>query len=331
MAAASEALGEGWGYMNAGAGADEQSRRHEKKIADLEAQLEAERRRKAAWAAGAEGERRVGAALEALGPAWRIVHDVHWPGRPKANLDHVAVGPTGIWVVDAKNWTGRVTTTDGVLRQDGYRRNECTDAAERAAAAVAALLEPQHRMLVRPVICLAGSGADLAAVPSTSSTAVVGLANLSGLLATGEERLSPAEVITIARYLALHLGGPTSPPQLTSAVVPAPGDAALREMTRSLTQTRRRPVQITPARTTRRARIGTSRYPSRGPASRPLPPGPFAGCLPLLLKLVVIMTAVWLFAALMPVWVPLVAELLSNTLVPAMTPDLPTPTPGSSP
>ncbi|WP_407923750.1 nuclease-related domain-containing protein [Arthrobacter cheniae] len=26
---------------------------------------------------------------------WRMLHDVHWPGRPKANIDHIAVGPGG--------------------------------------------------------------------------------------------------------------------------------------------------------------------------------------------------------------------------------------------
>ncbi|MGJ7440003.1 nuclease-related domain-containing protein [Aquipuribacter sp. MA13-6] len=330
MPAASDVVGEGLGeHMNAGAGAEEQSRRHGTRIADLEAQLEAERRRQAAWEAGAEGERRVGAALEVLGPEWRTVHDVHWPGRPKANLDHVAVGPTGVWVVDAKNWTGRVTTTDGMLCQNGYRRNECAEAAERAAAAVAALLEPRHRMLVRPVICLAGSGADLAAVPSTSSMTVVGLQNLSGLLSAREERLSPAEVITIGRYLARHLGGATSPAQLTSAVVPAPGEAVLREMTGSATQPRvSRGGSTRAAR--RQPRSGTPRASKRSAAGRPTR-GLFAGCLVVMLKVVAIIVAFWLFAGLLMVLMPHLVELVTSSLVPAMTPDLTTPTPGPTP
>jgi hypothetical protein len=50
---------------------------------------------------GAEGERRTAAELAALEAAgWRIVHDV--AGR-FGNLDHVAVGPTGLFLLETKN------------------------------------------------------------------------------------------------------------------------------------------------------------------------------------------------------------------------------------
>ena len=64
-------------------------------------------------AKGNEGERVVGALLDELVPeGWVVLHDRRKrPGSP-ANLDHVAVGPPGVVVIDAKNWTGR-------LRWDG--------------------------------------------------------------------------------------------------------------------------------------------------------------------------------------------------------------------
>ena len=79
---------------------------------------------------------------------WQVLHDLHWPGRPFANIDHIVVGPGGVFVIDSKNWLGRIDVRDGVLRQNGYRRTEACDGAAQAAAAVAALLQPQHRSLV---------------------------------------------------------------------------------------------------------------------------------------------------------------------------------------
>jgi hypothetical protein len=37
------------------------------------------------------------------------LHDCRWPGSSVANIDHVVVGPTGIWVVDDKRMTGKIT------------------------------------------------------------------------------------------------------------------------------------------------------------------------------------------------------------------------------
>ena len=38
---------------------------------------------------------------------YHIFNDVKFPGR-KANIDHIVVGPSGIFVLDTKNWRGTV-------------------------------------------------------------------------------------------------------------------------------------------------------------------------------------------------------------------------------
>jgi len=60
------------------------------------------------WAAAAEGRRRTGQALRALDPAeWQVIDDV---GVPRGGrVDHVVVGPGGIYVLDSKAWRGVVT------------------------------------------------------------------------------------------------------------------------------------------------------------------------------------------------------------------------------
>jgi hypothetical protein len=50
--------------------------------------------------------------LESVG--YRVIDDIRWPGTTKANIDHVINGPTGMFVVDAKNWTGKIAVKAGV-------------------------------------------------------------------------------------------------------------------------------------------------------------------------------------------------------------------------
>lgn len=60
-----------------------------------------------AWATGAVGEEKLGARLNALeSPTLRVVHDRRIP-RSKANIDHIAVCPSGVFVIDAKRYQGR--------------------------------------------------------------------------------------------------------------------------------------------------------------------------------------------------------------------------------
>lgn len=61
-----------------------------------------------AWARGSDGERRLAAHLERkLGDAVVLLHDRRVP-RTRSNIDHLAVASSGVWVVDAKNYQGRV-------------------------------------------------------------------------------------------------------------------------------------------------------------------------------------------------------------------------------
>lgn len=159
-----------------------------------------------------------------------MLHDVHWPGRPKANLDHIAIGPGGVFVIDAKNWSGSVRVKDGCLRQNGYRRDRETAALVNGASAVAALLEPRHRLLVHPVLCLAGEGSGSEGARTSDGVLVVGREHLAAALVTGRGDtsgpLSGTDIGAITGYLRDQLTGPRSPVQVTSAAaaeIPAHG------------------------------------------------------------------------------------------------------------
>ncbi|WP_292873812.1 nuclease-related domain-containing protein [Microbacterium sp.] len=56
-----------------------------------------------AWERGATGEEMMAKRLTDLPDSWRVLHDRRIPGS-RANIDHIAVGPTGVWVIDAKRY-----------------------------------------------------------------------------------------------------------------------------------------------------------------------------------------------------------------------------------
>lgn len=72
-----------------------------------------------AWDVGAVGEERVGTRLNGLASeSMRVLHDRRMPGS-KANIDHIAVAATGVFVIDPKRYKGRpsLKVEGGLLRQ----------------------------------------------------------------------------------------------------------------------------------------------------------------------------------------------------------------------
>jgi hypothetical protein len=58
------------------------------------------------WAQGAEGEEVVGEILEGLvADGWQVIHDV---SLGRGNIDHVVVGPGGLFTVETKSRRGRI-------------------------------------------------------------------------------------------------------------------------------------------------------------------------------------------------------------------------------
>jgi hypothetical protein len=114
------------------------------------------------WAKGAEGERTLGAMLEGLAPAGvATLHDLLRPGS-QANIDHLAVTPSGIWVIDAKRYAGEVAMRDvgGGFSTDvrlfvGRRdRTKLVTAMSKQVAVVRTAVGPDWADVpVRPMLC----------------------------------------------------------------------------------------------------------------------------------------------------------------------------------
>jgi hypothetical protein len=65
------------------------------------------RRRERNWESGAEGEAEVARVLAERAPDVPVLHDRRLPGSG-ANIDHIAIAPTGIYVIDTKRYHGKV-------------------------------------------------------------------------------------------------------------------------------------------------------------------------------------------------------------------------------
>lgn len=103
---------------------------------------------------GADGEVQTASVLAALPPEWVSLHDLRWPGRQRANIDHIVLGPGGIFVIDTKNWSGRLDVDKDALRQNGRSRETAVAACADSALAVAERMGVFARH-VHPVLCFA--------------------------------------------------------------------------------------------------------------------------------------------------------------------------------
>jgi len=119
------------------------------------------RRRFSSFFKGARGEELVARELASLPAGFTVLHGVRVPGASavsKEDCDHVVVGPPGVFLVETKNWSGRVTVAESRLLCDG--REPSRPPLEQARSGAELLgRELSARcgleLAVRPVLCFA--------------------------------------------------------------------------------------------------------------------------------------------------------------------------------
>src|SRR3954451_7201780 len=112
-----------------------------------------------AWAIGAAGEEKVAAELATV-PGLKVLNDRRVPGT-RGNIDHIVIAPAGVFVVDAKNYRGRIEIRDrgGFLTTDErlyVGRRDCSrlvDGLLRQLDPVRAALRDTVGVPVTPVLC----------------------------------------------------------------------------------------------------------------------------------------------------------------------------------
>jgi Nuclease-related domain len=101
------------------------------------------------WQRGAAGERRTARLLDRLiRDGFVVFHDLAVPDSP-ANLDHLVIGPTGVFVIDSKQWTGSVQQgADGLVWHNHYRLDRTLEMVGWEAETVGRLLATRAAALL---------------------------------------------------------------------------------------------------------------------------------------------------------------------------------------
>jgi Nuclease-related domain len=110
-----------------------------------------------AWQRGAAGERRT---ARLLGPlerqGWAVLHDLAVP-RSQANIDHLLIGPGGVFVIDSKRYRGRLQLDPSGRLWHGRYPLAPTLRAVSFEADQAARVLPDPGMAVVPIVAVHGA------------------------------------------------------------------------------------------------------------------------------------------------------------------------------
>jgi hypothetical protein len=154
-----------------------------------------------AWRHGAQGERRTArllAPLERRG--YQVFHDLAVPGSP-ANVDHLVVGPTGVFVIDSKRYRGHLRYTGGHLWHGGRTLDRTLQRLWWEATQVAETLGFGPDLHIYPVLCV-----HLARLPwhrelLVDGVPVLGAAALRPALQVIRQALNPEQVALVAGHV----------------------------------------------------------------------------------------------------------------------------------
>jgi Nuclease-related domain len=108
----------------------------------------------AAWQRGAHGERRTARLLDRLtDDGYVVFHDLAVPNS-LANVDHLAIGPSGVFVIDSKQWSGSVHLgSDGLAWHNHYPLDRTLETVRWEAQVVGRLLGTR----TAAVVCVNGA------------------------------------------------------------------------------------------------------------------------------------------------------------------------------
>lgn len=149
-------------------------------------------RRLASFFVGARGEERVSGILQGLPDRYHVFNDFV-AGR--LHVDHVVVGPAGVFAVETKFWRGRVTIEEGYVLVDGRvpSRNPLSQVQREASRVKAALAKTGWRGEVTPVLVFA-SDTFVSHIAEVRGVVVINSCEINSSFGTERVVLPPADL-----------------------------------------------------------------------------------------------------------------------------------------
>lgn len=285
----------------AAASGEQRAQRARAKAAELRAEAERQERFAAAVEKGNAGEHHVAGLLDVLdGAGWVVLNDRYKDSTSRVNLDHVVVGPPGVFVIDSKKWSGRLRLDERGMAVNGYRRDKALADALELTGSVHARALSLHGPLTSCAVLAFVDDVGLPAPVWHQGVALLQAGDLLPWLTGRPAALSPQEVQRLGSSLDAALPPRTSSPRpLTTATLG-------RYRARSAAAGRGR----APA------------APRTRPGARPLPPARRSGAVADLGRRVLL--AVVLVVFVLPLLLGALVNELSSSLRDAPAPSAPT-------
>jgi hypothetical protein len=150
---------------------------------------------------------------------WAVLADLRWPGRSFPNVDFVAVGPGGVFVVDIVDEPGLARIRNDRLRIDDRAQDGRVLATATAARTVAEWLPTEYRERVHPVVCLRRPERFTGA---TRGVLVCSTPTLGAALTSREAWLEPQHVGQVGDLLRDRLASASDPrvPEVPAQTTP---------------------------------------------------------------------------------------------------------------
>lgn len=160
---------------------------------------------------GAQGEERIAFVLSRLPGCCSVFHGIDLSGHPSRHFkthdfDHLVLTPSGIIIVETKNWSGPVTVTNGKITVCGKAPTRDPIAQVRDQSSSLKKWFEKNKVTpprINSVICFAGDALDPAAETSINSVTLCTEGNLldSVLAFDKESQMSDSTFNEISRLL----------------------------------------------------------------------------------------------------------------------------------
>lgn len=146
---------------------------------------------------GAKGERLVAARLEGLPDGWHVLHAIHVRRDRDTDVDHVVIGPGGVYCLNTKHHPEKTLVVRGdSFRVDGYRQHYVRASRAEARKASRLLTAACGRPIdVHPLIVVVGAYLDVRQQPA--DVTVLRRKDVAKWLRKRPALLTPADVESI--------------------------------------------------------------------------------------------------------------------------------------
>jgi len=149
------------------------------------------------WYKGALGEIAVGKILERLGPDWTVLHAVP-VGAGTSDIDHVLIGPAGVFTLNTKNHAGQSVWVAGrTLMVSGKKQRHLYNASHEAARAAKLLTREVNATVAVTGVVVVVAPKSMTVRERPSDVAVVTDRQLLRWLSDRPNLLMPGQVAAI--------------------------------------------------------------------------------------------------------------------------------------